>query len=86
MKLTKEKQKRRGEGKKAVTMTTTTTKKKDKKTVLKKLYIKICLATDYLGVLVNSLKRVRAFQMELEFGSVGFQVQVFSPGRELYKF
>ena len=46
----------------------------------------MCLATDYLGVLVNSLKRVRAFQMELEFGSVGFQVQVFSPGRELYKF
>ena len=71
MKLTKEKQKRRGEGKKAVTMTTTTTKKKDKKTV-KKLYIKICLATDHLGVFVNSLKRVRAFHMELGFGSVGF--------------
>ena len=27
---------------------------------------------------MNSLKRVRAFQIELEFGSVGFWVQVFS--------
>ena len=36
------------------------------------MFIRICLATDYLGVLVNSLKRVRAFQIELEFESVGF--------------
>ena len=72
MKLTKEKQKRRGEGKKAVTMTYNHNKKEGQEDSVKKLYIKICLATDYLGVLVNSLKRVRAFQIELEFGSVGF--------------
>ena len=34
--------------------------------------IAICLPTEHLGVLKNSLKRVRAFQIELEFGSVGF--------------
>ena len=28
---------------------------------------------EHLGVLKNSLKRVRAFQIELEFGSVGFE-------------
>ena len=28
--------------------------------------------TEYVGVLRNSLKRVCAFQIELEFGSVGF--------------
>ena len=27
---------------------------------------------EHLGVLKNSLKRVRAFQIELEFGRVGF--------------
>ena len=27
---------------------------------------------EHLGVLMNSFKRVRAFQTELEFGSVGF--------------
>ena len=32
----------------------------------------ICLPTEHLGVLKNLLKRVRAFQIELEFGSVGF--------------
>ena len=33
----------------------------------------ICLPTEQLGVLKSSLKRVRAFQIELElFGSVGF--------------
>ena len=31
-----------------------------------------CLPTKNLGVLKNSLKRVRAFQIELKFGSVGF--------------
>ena len=30
------------------------------------------MPTEYLGVLKNSLKSVRAFQIELEFGSVGF--------------
>ena len=32
----------------------------------------ICLLTEHLGVLKNSLKRVREFQIELEFGNVGF--------------
>ena len=33
----------------------------------------ICLVpTEHLGVPKNSFKRVRAFQIELEFGSVGF--------------
>ena len=32
----------------------------------------ICLPKEHLGVLKNSLKRVRAFQIELEFGSIGF--------------
>ena len=34
----------------------------------------ICLhvPTQHLGVFKNSLKRVRVFQIELEFGSVGF--------------
>ena len=34
--------------------------------------IVICLPMEHLGVLINSLKRVRAFQIELEFESVGF--------------
>ena len=34
--------------------------------------ILICLPTKHLGVLKNSFNRVRAFQIELEFGSVGF--------------
>ena len=34
--------------------------------------IVICLPTKHLGVLMNSFKRVRAFQIELEFGSVDF--------------
>ena len=34
--------------------------------------IVICLPTEHLGVQENSWKRVRAFQVELEFGSVGF--------------
>ena len=34
--------------------------------------IAICLPTEHLGVLKNSLKRVRVFQIELEFGSVSF--------------
>ena len=38
----------------------------------KKMVIVICSATKQLGVLENSLNRVRAFQIELEFGSVGF--------------
>ena len=33
----------------------------------------ICLPTEHLGVVKNSLKRVRAFQIELEFESVGFK-------------
>ena len=32
----------------------------------------ICLTTEHLGDLKNSLKRVRAFKIELEVGSVGF--------------
>ena len=36
-----------------------------------KLYI-ACLTTKHIGVHMNSFKRVRAFQIELEFGSVGF--------------
>ena len=31
-----------------------------------------CLPTENLGVHNNSLKRVRALQIELEFGNVGF--------------
>ena len=34
--------------------------------------IVICLPTKHLGVLMNSFKRVRAFQIELEFESVDF--------------
>ena len=37
----------------------------------KKLLI-ACLPTKHLGVHMNSFKRVRAFQIELEFESVGF--------------
>ena len=32
----------------------------------------MCLPTELLRVLKNSLKRVRTFQIELDFGSVGF--------------
>ena len=34
--------------------------------------IVICLLPKHLGVLMNSPKRFQAFQIELEFGSVGF--------------
>ena len=34
--------------------------------------IVICLPTEHLGVHENLLKRLPAFQIELEFGSVGF--------------
>ena len=34
--------------------------------------IVICLPTKHLGVLMNSFKRVRVLQIELEFGSVVF--------------
>ena len=34
--------------------------------------IVICLPTEHLGVHENSLKRLPAFQIELQFGSVGF--------------
>ena len=37
----------------------------------KKMYI-VCLPTRHEGVHMNSFKRVRAFRIELEFGSVGF--------------
>ena len=33
----------------------------------------ICLPTEHLGMLKHSLKSIRAFLIELEFGSVGFQ-------------
>ena len=36
------------------------------------IVIVICLPKEYLGVHENSLKRIRAFQIELEFKSVGF--------------
>ena len=36
--------------------------------VICKLQILICLHAKHLGILTNSLKRVRAFQIELEFG------------------
>ena len=39
------------------------------------IVIVICLPTEHLsdlGVHRNSLKRVRVFQIELEFGSIGF--------------
>ena len=36
------------------------------------MQIVICLLTKHLGVLKYSLNCVRAFQIELEFGSVGF--------------
>ena len=32
----------------------------------------MCLPNEHLGIHKNSLKRVRAFQIELEFESVGF--------------
>ena len=35
----------------------------------------ICLPTEHLRILRHSLKRVRAFLIELEFGSAGFQVE-----------
>ena len=35
------------------------------------IVIVICLPTELLGVHKNSLKRFRAFLIELEFGSVG---------------
>ena len=38
----------------------------------KKLLI-ACLPTKHIGVYMNSFKRVRAFQIELEFESVGFR-------------
>ena len=44
-------------------------KKKRKQFVEK---IVICLRTKHLGVLKSSLKRVRGFQIELEFGIDGF--------------
>ena len=34
--------------------------------------IVICLPTKHLGVLMNSFKRVRALQIDLEFGSFDF--------------
>ena len=34
--------------------------------------IVICLLPKHLGVLMSSFKRFHAFQIELEFGSVGF--------------
>ena len=37
------------------------------------LVVEIPASTEHLGVLKNSLKRVPAFQMELEFESVGFK-------------
>ena len=36
------------------------------------LFVVICLPTEHLVVFKNSLKRVRAFQIELEFENVGF--------------
>ena len=33
----------------------------------------ICLPTEHLGILKHSLKPVRAFLIELAFGSAGFQ-------------
>ena len=36
------------------------------------IVIAICLPTEHFGVLKNSLKRVRVFQIELEYGSVSF--------------
>ena len=33
----------------------------------------ICLPTEHLGVVKNSLKHVRAFQIELRFENVGFK-------------
>ena len=38
----------------------------------KKMYI-ACLPKKHIGVHMNSFKRVRAFQIELEFESVGFE-------------
>ena len=39
--------------------------------IFDRIVIVICLPTRHQGVLTNSLKNVRAFQIELEFGSVG---------------
>ena len=36
------------------------------------IIVVICLPTEHLGVFKNSLERVREFQIELEFGNVGF--------------
>ena len=44
----------------------------------KKLLI-ACLPTKHIGVYMNSFKRVRAFQIELEFESVGFRGEGKSP-------
>ena len=48
--------------------TTYSQKRKNKK----KIKIKACLPTKHVEGHMNSFKRVRAFQIELEFGSVGF--------------
>ena len=39
---------------------------------MKLIVIVICLPAEYLGVHKNSLKRIRAFQIELEFESGRF--------------
>ena len=46
--------------------------------------IVICLHTEHRGVLESSFKRVRAFQIELEFGSVRFwrEVKTGVPGKK----
>ena len=44
----------------------------------------ICLPTEHLRILRHSLKRVRAFLIELEFGSAGFQGEgkTWAPGEK----
>ena len=46
--------------------------RKEKAGHRKKNVIVICLPMERLGVLENSLKCVCAFQIEMEFGSIGF--------------
>ena len=47
------------------------------------MFVFFCLPTQHLGVLMNSLKRVRAFQIELAFESAGADPGFFLGGGAL---
>ena len=47
------------------------------------MFVCFCLPTKHLGVVMNSLKRVRAFQIELAFESAGADPGFFLGGGAL---